>query len=461
MSIEQPAVRVRGLGKMHRIYQRPQDRLKQMLLSSLGWSWGHEFWALRQVSFEVERGERLGIIGRNGSGKSTLLQMIAGILAPSEGEVLVSGRVSALLELGSGFNPEFTGRENAIMNGSILGIPPQDMEPRLGRIAAFADIGEFFDQPVKLYSSGMFLRLAFAVATNVDAEILLVDEALAVGDVFFQQKCYRRLEALRDSGVSVLLVSHSMSDIEQFCQRAVLLDRGEMVFLGPAVQAVRQYYLLDQAARLAAASGAAVPAPRPESVSGDQAWVESWPSAEAFLNVSGLTQASNGWARCTRLALCDEEGQPSRAFAQGRTASFFYEFELLRDVEVPIGGMNIFNSKAVLVHGRNTLQYDCRVPLSVARGGRVRFRQDVRLDLGLDEYTLEVGLATISREHFERRALYPEHVLHSHIVRVCHLAEAGRFAVVPPRGDTGFRGYRYYGVAGLQGDCQVATVGPR
>jgi lipopolysaccharide transport system ATP-binding protein len=253
-----------------------------------------------------------------------------------------------------------------------------------------------------------------------------------------------------------------MSDIEQFCQRVVLLDRGEVVFLGPAVQAVRQYYLLDQGARLAAVPDDTNTMPGPKGVpEGEEASAWSWPSAEAFLDLAGVPQASNGWARCTGVAVCDGEGRPQQTFAQGQMASFFYEFELLKDVEVPIGGLQMYNSRAVLVHGRNTLQYDCRVPLSVAGGGRVRFRQDVRLDLGLNDYTFEVGLATISREHFERRALYPEHVLHSHLVRVCHLAAAGRFAVVPPRGDTGFRGYRYYGVAGLQGDCQVATVGPR
>jgi lipopolysaccharide transport system ATP-binding protein len=457
----EPAVRVQGLGKMYRIYQRPQDRLKQMLLSRLGWQWGHEFWALRQVSFAVERGERLGIIGRNGSGKSTLLQIIAGIMAPSAGEVLVSGRVSALLELGSGFNPEFTGRENAIMNGTILGIPAPEMESRLDQIAAFADIGEFFDQPVKLYSSGLFLRLAFAVATSVDAEIVLIDEALAVGDVFFQQRCYRRLEALRDKGVSVLLVSHSMADIEQFCQRAILLDRGEMVFLGRAVEAVRQYYLLDQSMRLAAFPDDAAAAPGTESASrAAGAGTSRWPAPEAFLDISGVSQASNGWARCTGVALCDHEGRPQQIFAQGQMASFFYEFELLRDLEVPIGGLQMYNSKAVLVHGRNTLQYDCSVPLSMTLGGRVRFRHDVRLDLGVDEYTFEVGLATIRREHFERRTLYPEHVLHSHIVRVCHLAVAGRFTVVPARDAVRSRGRRFYGVAGLEGNCEVAAVGP-
>jgi lipopolysaccharide transport system ATP-binding protein len=446
---------------MHRIYERPQDRLKQMLLSRLGWQWGHEFWALRGVSFEVERGERFGIIGRNGSGKSTLLQIIAEIMSSSEGEVSIDGRVAALLELGSGFNPEFTGRENALMNGGILGIPGSAMEARLDEIAAFADIGEFFDQPVKLYSSGMFLRLAFAVATSVDADIVLIDEALAVGDVFFQQKCYRRLEALRDHGVTVLLVSHAMPDVEQFCQRAILLDRGQVAFLGPAAEAVRRYYLLDQSARLPAVPDAARTPPPPARDPGEPAGVEGWPAAEAFLDISAVDQTSNGWARCTGVALCDGEGRPGHAFAQGRVARLFYEFELLRDVEVPIGGMAIYNGKAVLVHGRNTLQYDCRVPLSVARGERIRFRQDVRLDLGLDEYTLEVGLATISREHFERRSLYSEGVLHSHVLRLCHLAAAGQFTVVPPRDDTRPWAWRYYGVAGLEGDCQVATVEPR
>jgi len=454
-----PAVLVEGLGKMHRIYERPQDRLKHMLLARLGRRWGHEFWALRQVSFGVERGERFGIIGRNGSGKSTLLQIIAGIMAPTEGEVLVRGRVSALLELGSGFNPEFTGRENAIMNGSILGIPAAEMESRLERIASFADIGEFFDQPVKLYSSGLFVRLAFAVATSVDADIVLIDEALAVGDVFFQQKCYRRLETLRDEGVSVLLVSHSMPDIEQFCQRAVLLDRGEVVYLGPAAEAVRHYYLLDQDVRLGPVPVAAR-LPRPEDGPDEPMRVEDWPTPEAFLDISGVAQTSNGWARCTGVALCDSEGRPERAFAQGQTARLYYEFELLRDVEVPIGGMGIYNSKAVLVHGRNTLQYESRAPHSVASGQRIRFRQDVRLDVGPDEYTLEVGLATISRKHYERRHLYSEEVLHSHVARLCHLAAAGRFSVVLPRHPAGGRPTRHYGVAGLEGDCQVAIVSP-
>ena len=189
----------------------------------------------------------------------------------------------------------------------------------------------------------------------------------------------------------MLLVSHSMPDIEQFCERAILLDRGQVAFLGPAPEAVRRYYLLDQSLRLA---GLPVPTGRRarREASAETADFGAWPPAEAFLDIADVAQTSNGWARCTGVAVCDEAGHPAQAFAQGQMASFFYEFELLRDVEVPVGGMNIFNSKAVLVHGRNTLQYDdCQAPPSLARGERVRFRQDVRLDLALDDVHLGGG----------------------------------------------------------------------
>jgi lipopolysaccharide transport system ATP-binding protein len=242
---------VHNLGKMYHLYDRPQDRLKQAFL------WGRkqlyrEFWALRDVSFELRRGEMLGIIRRNGSGKSTLLQIIAGVVRPTTGGVQVQGRVAALLELGSGFNPEFSGRENVFLNGAILGVPREEVERRFDEIAAFADIGEFLERPVKTYSSGMFLRLAFAVTTSLDPDILLIDEALAVGDVFFRQKCYKRLETLRERGAAIIFVSHAMMDVEQFCGRAVLLHYGSPVFAGGASEAVKRYYLLEQEERAGA-----------------------------------------------------------------------------------------------------------------------------------------------------------------------------------------------------------------
>jgi lipopolysaccharide transport system ATP-binding protein len=227
------AIRVSNLSKCYQIYDTPRDRLKQFIAPWVQRVVKHtpkpyfsEFWALRDVSFNIKRGETVGIIGRNGSGKSTLLQLICGTLTPTSGRVETNGRIAALLELGSGFNPEFTGRENVYMNGRILGLSQEEINDCFDDIAAFADIGEFIEQPVKTYSSGMFVRLAFAVQAHIDAQIVIVDEALAVGDVFFRQKCYARLNKLRESGTAILLVSHAMGDIEQFCEYAILLEIG-------------------------------------------------------------------------------------------------------------------------------------------------------------------------------------------------------------------------------------------
>lgn len=232
---------MRGVGKMYRIYDRPQDRLKQMLLWRLGRSYGQEFWALRDVSFEVHRGETVGIIGRNGSGKSTLLQIIAGTLAPTTGDVTVSGRVAALLELGSGFNPEFTGRENVFMNAAILGLSPAEVAARFDAIAAFADIGPFLEQPVKLYSSGMLMRLAFAVQAHIEPDLLIVDEALSVGDAYFQHKCMRHIKRLVDGGTTLLFVSHSTDTVKRLCSRGLYLQDGQARYFGSAGVAVERY----------------------------------------------------------------------------------------------------------------------------------------------------------------------------------------------------------------------------
>ena len=224
-------ISVRHVSKAYRIYDEPHDRLKQMLWRGRR-TFGRDFWALRDVSLEVRKGETVGIIGRNGSGKSTLLQIIAGTLAPTSGEVVVNGRVGALLELGSGFNPEFSGRENVYLNGAILGIDHAVMLGKFDDIAAFADIGEFIDQPVKHYSSGMLVRLAFAVHACIEPEILIVDEALSVGDMYFQAKCMARIAELRSRGTSILFVSHSLGTVKALSSRAALLDGGRVVMEG-------------------------------------------------------------------------------------------------------------------------------------------------------------------------------------------------------------------------------------
>lgn len=239
----EPAIRIQGLSKAYSIYARPHHRLLQGLLGARHKLY-REFWALRDIGFDVARGETLGIVGRNGSGKSTLLQIICGTLSPTCGDITVNGRVAALLELGAGFNPEFTGRENVYLNGAVLGLTREEIDSRFDAITAFADIGQFIEQPVKSYSSGMYVRLGFAVAINVDPDILIVDEALSVGDEAFQRKCFARLQQIRDNGATVLLVSHSAGLVTQMCNRALLLDRGEQLLLGAPKHVIARYHRL-------------------------------------------------------------------------------------------------------------------------------------------------------------------------------------------------------------------------
>lgn len=235
----EPAIRVHGVGKCYRVYDAPADRLKQALLRR--WkTYGRDFWAVRDVSFDIAPGQTVGIIGRNGSGKSTMLQVIAGILTPTTGSVTVRGVLSALLELGAGFNAEFTGRENVYMAGAIMGLSRAKVDELFPSIAAFADIGQFIDQPVKTYSSGMFVRLAFAVAAQVRPDVLIVDEALAVGDIFFQQKCMQFIKEELAS-TTKLIVTHDMGAIASLCDRVLVMHKGRLEFDGPPLKAIECY----------------------------------------------------------------------------------------------------------------------------------------------------------------------------------------------------------------------------
>lgn len=233
------AICVQGLSKCYQIYDKPRDRLLQMLCRGRR-QYYREFWALSDVSFQISQGETVGIIGRNGSGKSTLLQMICGTLSPTAGEIATKGRVAALLELGSGFNPEFTGRENVFMNAALFGLTTEETRARFADIAAFADIGDFIDQPVKTYSSGMMVRLAFAVIAHVDADILIIDEALAVGDAFFTQKCMRFLRNFMKTG-TVLFVSHDTAAVRSLCTTAIWLEQGRVLQMGAPKDVCESY----------------------------------------------------------------------------------------------------------------------------------------------------------------------------------------------------------------------------
>ena len=443
MSSPESVVDVRNVSKRYEIYATPRDRLKQMVLPRLLRA-GHqlagrvgvgqtssppqffrEFWALRDVSFQVRGGETLGIIGKNGSGKSTLLQILAGTMAPTAGEFAVSGRVAALLELGSGFNPEFTGRENVLLNARILGLTQQEIEARYDQIVEFADIGDFIDQPVRTYSSGMFVRLAFAVQAHLDASVVIIDEALAVGDIFFRQKCYARLEQLRSSGAAILLVSHSMPEIEQFCERALLLDKGYPRLIGPASEVTKHYYLLNQREPAKVPSQQAPLANEATQASPAAAFTR--PPPEAFLDLSGKSQVTNGLARCTGLALSNADNASCASFRQGESAVFYYEFEIVEEIGIPVCGMVIKNDKGTIVYGKNSLQS----PGEIKRAG-ARFlgcRQEVTLSLAPGEYSFQVGLASIAPHDYQNRNSLPHELLDARVFRICHVPNAGAFSI--------------------------------
>jgi ABC-type polysaccharide/polyol phosphate transport system ATPase subunit len=307
------AIRASHLSKCYHIYNNPHDRLKQFVIPRLQRMTGrqskqyfHDFLALDNVSFEIKKGETVGIIGRNGSGKSTLLQIICGTLSPTEGNVEVNGRIAALLELGAGFNPEFTGRENLYMNATILGLSNKEIEACFDDIVAFADIGEFIDQPVKTYSSGMYVRLAFSVSVHTKPDILVVDEALSVGDFVFQNRCMEKIQALKQAGTSILFVSHDLGTVQIICDRAIWMEHGSIEAFGTVNAVCQDYYAAGLKKKLPVTQHLTVPA------------------KEAY-----IPQQLTGMAHFSRLRTLDHHGQPCESFNVGDAMSI--EFELQAD----------------------------------------------------------------------------------------------------------------------------------
>lgn len=457
------AIRVQNLSKCYQIYNKPHDRLKQSLYPRLqrfigqpAKQYHREFWALQDVSFEVKRGETVGIIGRNGSGKSTLLQIICGTLAPTSGSIETKGRIAALLELGSGFNPEFTGRENVYMNGTVLGLSKEEIDKRFDDIASFADIGQFIEQPVKTYSSGMFVRLAFAVQAHIDASIVIIDEALAVGDVFFTQKCFSRLRELVDSGTAVILVTHDMATVTQFCSKVLVLNKGQEVYRGEPVPAIRRYMALQRDVGANFTLHAQL-ARELVSNSANKATSNKlkWPSADAFSDTSAADIVGNGRAEFIGVALCGTDGEPTRLFQIGESADFFVEYRLLGDIDVPIGGVTIVNEKGVLVHGKNSLQYQIEAPDMCRRGAILRFRQRIVLDIAPGEYTYVVGLATVDGATY-RNCTYMSHGdLANSTQRVLSVGHAGAFTVSFCRDGVALK---HHGLANLPGECELLVM---
>jgi len=474
MSSDEIVIDVQGLSKRYEIYASPRDRLKQLVCPSLHGliksvssrlglatpknnpTYYREFWALRDISFQVHRGETLGIIGRNGSGKSTLLQILAGTLNPTAGKANVKGRIAALLELGSGFNPDFTGRENVFLNGRILGLSQNEIGARYEQIVEFADIGEFIDEPVKTYSSGMFVRLAFAVQAHIDASIVIIDEALAVGDVFFTQKCFSRLRELVDSGAAVILVTHDMATVTQFCSRVLVLNKGQEMYAGEPVSAIRRYMALQRDIGASLAQRAKLTNELVNNVSEETTPIElKRPSTEAFYDTNTSDIVGNGQAELIGVALCDVGGEPARIFQIGESAVFFVEYRLLENIDVPIGGVTIVNEKGILVHGKNSMQYQVNAPNLCRKGAILRFRQRIVLDITPGEYTFVVGLATIESVAY-RNCAHMSHEDLSHLTqRVLSVGQAGAFTVSLCREGMALK---HHGLANLPGECELLVM---
>ena len=341
------AVEFQGVSKSYAIYDAPGDRLKELL--SLNRLKRHQdFWALHDVSFQVKRGETFCIVGENGSGKSTLLQMVAGILHPTSGTVAIDGRVSALLELGAGFNPEFSGRDNVYLNGSILGLTTRQIDQRYDDIAAFAEIGSFLDQPVKTYSSGMVVRLAFAVAINVDPEILLVDEALAVGDIYFRQRCMRKVHELRQRGITILFVSHAVSDVKAIGDRVLWLDHGRMLDVGEPDRVVSKYLaaMTEKDSTYLRLKSAADPQPRRGGPVQAPEIVDTIPNIDH--------RFGDGRAEIMGIAVLDEQGRNLPILEPSSRIVVRISVRATAAVALPIVGFMLRNQLGIDFSGTNT-----------------------------------------------------------------------------------------------------------
>ena len=386
------AIRVDDVSKLYKLYDKPSDRLKE----SLGLTRKKlykEHYALHNVSFDVKRGETVGIIGTNGSGKSTILKIITGVLNPSGGHVEIDGRISALLELGAGFNMEYTGIENIYLNGTMIGFSREEIDAKMQDILDFADIGDFVHQPVKTYSSGMFVRLAFAVAINIDPEILIVDEALSVGDVFFQAKCYKKFEDFKKMGKTILFVSHDLGSISKYCDRVVLLNRGKKLAEGTPKEMVSMYKRImvnqDKAEEIAAHQMDMSSLEEDDEKEIKEAACEGQWKNHYNLNPD-VDEYGNGAAEIEDFAIIDENGNYTNAIVKGTRFRLKSKVKFKQDVHDPIFTYTFKNIQGVAITGTNTMYEKKDVPL--AKEGETyvaTFEQDMFLQGG--EYLLSMS----------------------------------------------------------------------
>lgn len=404
------AIRVQDVTKLYKLYDKPSDRFKESLGLSKKIKY-REHYALHNLNFDVQKGECVGIIGTNGAGKSTILKIITGVLNPTSGNVEINGRISALLELGAGFNMEYTGLENIYLNGTMIGFSRSEIDQKLDDILSFADIGDFIHQPVKTYSSGMFVRLAFAVAINIDPEILIVDEALSVGDVFFQAKCYKKFEDFKQQGKTILFVSHDLGSISKYCDRVVLLNKGQKLAEGKPKEMVDMYkkVLVGQLDL--------------DHVEEEQENMAKSPNIEQILNKKSedgtwkrqLTNNQNAIeygdkkAEIVDYAILDDQGNITNSVEKGKDFYIRMKVQMNEPIQLPIFAYSIKDSKGTEITGTNTM-YE-KTNFEVGKIMDVTFRQKMSLQGG--EYLLSLGCTSFEADDF---------VVYHRLYDVCNIA---------------------------------------
>lgn len=380
-----PVISVKNISKKYPLYDTPQQRLKEALIPFRK-KYHRDFWALRDISFEVKKGQALGIMGRNGSGKSTLLQIVCGILRPSLGEVQVNGQISALLELGMGFNPVYTGRDNVYLNLALMGFSRAQVDENMDFIEDFAEIGEFIDQPTGNYSTGMLLRLAFACAISVDPDILIVDEVLAVGDVFFQQKCYARFRHIMSNGGTCVFVSHDTTAISNLCDQAILLTRGEIDFTGAPEETVSRYLgKMGQRASFAR--------PRPDSKPTPEEDASLMPAEEILSHSILPSEAQSygaGGLQVAGVRVTSLEGKDTLTVPMMEPLSFHILLRAEQEIYEPSAGIHLFDRLGNLVFAAGTRQLRYRL-CDLKPGDELVVRIDMTFTVQPGEYTFNVG----------------------------------------------------------------------
>lgn len=388
--MEELAIQVKNVSKMYKLYDKPSDRLKE----SLGFSKKKrykEHFALKNIDFEVKKGETVGIIGTNGSGKSTILKIITGVLNPTDGDVVVNGRISALLELGAGFNMEYTGIENVYLNGTMLGFSEKEIDERLDAILEFADIGDFVHQPVKSYSSGMFVRLAFAVAINIDPDILIVDEALSVGDVFFQAKCYRKFEEFRQQGKTILFVSHDLGSISKYCDRSILINKGVKLAEGTPKAMIDMYkkLLVGQ-----------LPLDEEEDEEINSLEIqEKAPENEPIQSNPELLEYGNKAAEIVSYTIEDANGIVTDTIEKGTDFTIRVKLKFHEKVPEPICAFSIKNVQGIEITGTNTMIEKNHIGMRQP-GEEVEVCFHQKMSLQGAEYLLSLGCTGFEQGEF-------------------------------------------------------------